>query len=378
MGPVTAAFEQRLQVFLEVPHVVATATGTAALHLALASLDREDRVEVIVPSLTFAASVQAILMAGYRPVFAEVDPTSLTISPADVARLINPRTRAVLPVHFAGAPCDLTALDAVAEPAGLAVVEDAAHAFGSRWQGQRLGSRGNPVCFSFSANKNITCGEGGAVATRDARLAERIRQARYLGIEADTWQRQNRERPWAYAVRAAGYRYHLSDLQAAIGLEQLDRLEGFRQRRCAIAQQYHEALAGLGFLQQVARDWTQIIPHLYVVRVIGGWRDALYTHLRAHDIHCGVHYVPNHLQPAFRAYHRPLPITEQLAGELLSLPLHTALGDSDVNRVIETVRAFAPARDPRARSRHKSRKTIRPGAGRRARQALGLAEASAS
>jgi perosamine synthetase len=341
MGPVTAEFELRLQPLLATNHVVATANGTAALHLALAALDRDDRTEVILPSLTFAATVQAVLMAGYRPVFAEVDPATLTLSPVDVAHCLTSNTRALLPVHFAGLICDLHPLGKLADLHGLALIEDAAHAFGSRRPPAPPARVTHAACFSFSANKNITCGEGGAVATNDALLAERMRRARYLGIETDTWRRQDRERPWAYQVLGPGYRYHLSDIHAAIGLQQLERLESFRQRRCTLARRYDAACAPLEFLQPVTRCLPDDIPHLYVLRVTRNLRDPLYLWLRQRGIHCGVHYLPNHLQPAFRPFHRPLPVTEQLAGQLLSLPLHTALADADQDQVILALRDFA-------------------------------------
>ena len=339
MGPRTAAFEAALSDYLGVRHVVATSSCTAALHLALAALERDHRHQVIVPSLTFAATVQAILMAGYQPVFADVNAESLTLDPDDVARLVTDRTRAILPVHLAGYPCDLSRLRALAKPAGIPVVEDAAHAFGSTCEGAPIGRLGHAVCFSFSSNKNITCGEGGAIATDSNTLASRARQMRYLGISRDTWQRQDQSRPWEYSVAGPGFRCHLSDVHASIGLAQLQRLPEFAARRRRLASIYDTALAPLHGLAPVRRDLAGTIPNLYIVRVTKGRRDRVFERLLAAGILCGVHYSPNHLQPAFQAYARPLPVTEHVAGEILSLPLHTRLTDADAEWVAEELQS---------------------------------------
>ena len=340
MGPRTEAFEAALVGRLGVPHVVATCSCTAALHLALAALEYDGRSEVIVPSLTFAATIQAVLMAGYTPVFAEVEPEALTLDCADVAGLLGPQTRAILPVHFAGQPCDMECLRQLAEPFAVDVVADAAHAFGSSYRGAAIGRQGTATCFSFSSNKNISCGEGGAVATGSDALADRLRQMRFLGISRHTWARRNQEKPWQYAVAGPGFRYHMSDINAAIGLAQLERLDEFRRRRREIAAIYDGALLGLPGAEPVRRDLNQTVPNLYVMRVKHGWRDPLHAALRAAGIGCGVHYVPNHQQPAFSAFARPLPVTEQLAGEVISLPLHTRLTAVQVARIIAATIRF--------------------------------------
>jgi perosamine synthetase len=250
-----------------------------------------------------------------------------------------------MPVHFAGLTCSLEELGGLAAAADLAMIEDAAHAFGNRRQPRSATQVPNAVCYSFSANKNITCGEGGAVATHDPELARRVRAARYLGIDDDTWRRRDFDRPWSYQVLAPGYRYHLSDMHAAIGLQQLERLDEFRERRCALAVRYDATCARLDFVRAVTRRLPEEMPHLYVARIVGGLRDVVYHWLKLRGIQCGVHYVPNHLQPAFRAFYRPLPDTERLANELISLPLHTALTDADQDRVIQALTDFAPSRD---------------------------------
>jgi perosamine synthetase len=271
MGPKTEAFEAALMEQLGVRHVIATSSCTAAIHLALAALEPDGRKEIIVPSLTFAATVQAIVMAGYTPVFAEVNPRTLTIECKDVIRLLNRRTRAILPVHFAGLPCDLEQLRQLADPAGVDIVSDSAHAFGSTIRGTPIARQETATCFSFSANKNISCGEGGAVATSSNALAARLKKLRFLGISHPTWERRTRTRPWHYTVDGPGFRYHMSDINAAIGLAQLERLDDFARTRRRIAAIYDARLAGLPWTLPVKRDLKHTIPHLYVLRVTRGW-----------------------------------------------------------------------------------------------------------
>ena len=349
MGPQTAAFEAALAEHLGVRHVIATSSCTAAIHLALAALEPDGRNEIIVPSLTFAATVQAIVMAGYTPVFAEVNPQTLTIDCEDVARLLSRNTRAILPVHFAGLPCDLEELRRLADPVCVDIVSDGAHAFGSTLRGVPVGRQGTATCFSFSANKNISCGEGGAVTTPSDVLAARLKKLRFLGISHPTWERRTRTKPWHYTVDGPGFRYHMSDLNAAIGLAQLERLEDFTRTRRRIATTYDARLAGLPWIRPVKRDLKHTIPHLYVLRVTGGLRDPLYARLCAEGIVCGVHYVPNHRQPAFRKFTRTMPVTEKLADQIISLPLHTRLDAGQIEKVIFHVSHFLQSARPAAR-----------------------------
>ncbi len=340
MGPQTERFETALASYLGVRHVVATSSCTAALHLAMASLEHDGRSEVIVPSLTFAATIQAILMAGYKPVFAEVEPGTLCLDGDDVAGLLGPQTRAILPVHFAGQPCDMERLEQLAKPFAVDVVADAAHAFGSTYHGAAIGRQGAVTCFSFSSNKNISSAEGGALVTESDALADRSRQLRFLGISQHTWARRNQERPWHYAVVGAGFRYHMSDINAAIGLAQLHRLSEFASRRREIAAIYDVALRDLPWTVPIRRELAHTIPNLYVLRVTHGLRDALHVAMRAIGVECGVHYVPNHLQPGFNCFARSLPVTEQLAAEVISLPLHTRLTPAQIEHIIAAVSRF--------------------------------------
>jgi perosamine synthetase len=340
MGPQTAAFELAVAQLLKVRHVIATASCTSALHLALTALDRDGRDEVILPSLTFVATVQAIILAGYKPCFAEVDPSTLTIDCADVARLMSRRTRAIIPVHFAGYPCEMKQLCRLADSAGIDIIADGAHAFAGTIGGAPIGTQGTATCFSFSANKNITCGEGGAVATGSDIMASRLKKMRYLGINGHTWERRANSKPWVYCVDSPGFRYHMSDINAAIGLAQLKRLATFTRIRRELAARYDAALAGVSNLLPIRRDLEHTVPHLYVLRVTNGFRDGLYDRLRSKGIVCGVHYIPNHLQPAFQEFKRPMPVTEQLSEELISLPLHTRLNPGQVDAIAGAITGF--------------------------------------
>lgn len=351
-GEVTRAFEQALIDRLGVRHVVAVSSGTAALHLALEAMRLPEGSGVLVPSLTFTATVQAILAARLQPVFCEVDAATLQLDLDDVARRLRPRDehasasgrpRVVLPVHFGGAACDMAALTTLADAFDLLVVEDAAHAFGSTLDGRALGTFGDAGCFSFDPIKNITCGEGGAVATANDTLADRLRGARSLGIRADGWSRHAGGAAWRYEVDGQGWRCHLPNLNAAIGLAQLARADGFRARKQAIVHRYHEAFAGAPGLTPVTQPASDVFPFTYTVRVADGRRDQLMAALRAARIGASVEYIPNHLQPAFAAWRTALPVTERLFDEILSLPLHAELTDEDVARVIEAVHRFLVA-----------------------------------
>lgn len=339
-GDRVLAFEERLGEMLGGRHVVAVSSGTAAMHLALDALEIGAGDEVIVPSFTFCGAVQAIIAVGARPVFCEIEPESLNVDVFDAARCVTPRTRAILPVHFCGNPCDMDALLEFARVHGIRVVEDAAHAFGSRYRGAMIGGFGDTTCFSFDPIKNITCGEGGAVVTADHRVADLLRRKRSLGMNRDGWARNTGGVGPGYDVDVQGYRYHMGNTNAAIGLAQLDRMDRFRARKLEIVDAYNarfEALDGLRIL-----DWdTGCFPFSYMLRVMGGRRDALCEHLAADGVGTGVHYPPNHRQSYFSLFaHHDLPATDQAYREIVTLPLYCDMTDDDVDRVIGSVEGF--------------------------------------
>ena len=338
LGAVTREFEATLEGYLGCPHVIAVNSGTSALHIALSAFGVGKGDEVIVPSITFAASVQAILATGATPVFCESLEETVLMDLDDVTTRITPRTRAVMPVHYGGSPCDLDALLRLAQAHGFVVVEDAAHAFGSSWCGRPIGSFGHATCFSFDPIKTLTCGEGGAVALADPVLAEGIRRRRLLGIDRQSWTRDANARSWSYDVTSEGFRYHLPNFCAAVGLAQFKKIESFIERRRAICREYDRAFRHLTWLKIRPVDYDSVAPHLYVVRLTRGRREMFTEALAAAGVGTGLHYIANHLQPYFRQFAPvPLPVSERLWQSLVTLPLHCELSDADVLTVIDAV-----------------------------------------
>ena len=342
MGNEVQAFETELADFLGVSSefVISLNSGTAALHLAVqAVLNPGD--EILVQSLTYVASFQAISAAGVIPIACEVLPDSITIDLEDAKQRLTPRTKAIMPVHYASNPGDLDAIYAFAKEHGLRVIEDAAHAFGCAYKNRKIGSFGDIICFSFDGIKNITSGEGGAVVTADLLVAERVKDARLLGVEKDTQKRFKNERSWEFDVTQQGYRYHLSNIFAAIGRIQLQRFPTeFAPKRIALAELYHTQLAKISGIKLLTTELGSIIPHIQPILVLQGKRDALRQFLEQQDIQTGIHYKPNHLLSYYGAGKINLPITEQLYNELLSLPLHPGLTENDVGRICDTIGNF--------------------------------------
>jgi dTDP-4-amino-4,6-dideoxygalactose transaminase len=342
IGREVCAFEEELQEYLggQGRKVICLNSGTAALHLAVQAVTNPGD-EVLVQSLTFVASFQAISAAGAVPVACEVNPDTGTLDLRDAAQRITPRTRAVMPVHYASSPGDLEAIYQFAQGYGLRVIEDAAHAFGCTYREQKIGSFGDLVCFSFDGLKNITSGEGGAVVTSDPRVIQSVQDARLLGVHRDTEKRYQGTRSWDFDVHHQGYRYHLSNLFAAIGRVQLRRFEGeFKPRRIELSQKYRAAFTGREDLQLFQGDPGAIVPHIFPIRVVHGKRDGLRQFLQDRGIECGIHYKPNHLLSFYGGKYGLLPVTEKLYEELLTLPLHPGLRNEDIDCVIVSVKEF--------------------------------------
>jgi dTDP-4-amino-4,6-dideoxygalactose transaminase len=338
MGEVAREFERRIAELIGVSHVIGVSSGSAALHLAFAALALAPGDEVVLPSLTHVSCAHAVVAAGATPLFCDVGAETATLDPTSVVRAIGPRTRAIILVHYGGFGSRVDDLVMVAHDHGLGIIEDAAHALGSHHDGRPLGSIGDLSCLSFDPLKNITCGEGGAIATSDAGLATQLRASRNLGIQTDSLERRRSETPWFYEAASTGMRYHLPDLNAAIGLAQLERFDERRARKQAIVRRYRDGLAEIDGIEALAGDIDVTFPFLCAARISGGRRDGVVEFLGAHGIQAWVHFVPCHLQPAFSAYARSLPVTERLYGELVSLPLHADLDDADVDRVLAAIR----------------------------------------
>ncbi|HMM46051.1 MAG TPA: DegT/DnrJ/EryC1/StrS family aminotransferase [Candidatus Macondimonas sp.] len=346
-GPKTARFERDFAAYRGVDQAVAVNSCTAALHLSLLAAGLGPGDEVITTPLTFCATVNAILHAGATPVLADVDPVTFNLDPAAVAARITPRTRAILPVHFAGRPCDMGALMALAERHDLRVIEDCAHAIESTYDGQGVGTFGDFGCFSFYVTKNVVTGEGGMILARRAEDAARLKTLALHGMSHDAWKRFSDSGYRHYQVVECGFKYNMMDLQAAIGLHQLARVEASWQRRRAIWARYQDAFADLPVTRPAESDpRSRHAHHLYTLLVdearCGRTRDAFLEHMTAQRIGVGVHYLslPEHPYYQDRLGWRPEdnPNAMRIGRQTVSLPLSPALTDTDVEDVIAAVR----------------------------------------
>jgi dTDP-4-amino-4,6-dideoxygalactose transaminase len=345
-GPKTQRFETDFAAYLGAPGALALNSCTAGLHTALAALGIGKGDEVITTPITFTASVNVIEHIGARPVLVDVEPDTLNLDPAAVQAAVTPRTRAILPVHYAGHPADLDAVTGIALARGLHVVEDAAHALPARYRGRPIGSGPNPVSFSFYATKNITTAEGGML-TGSPQFLERARVLSLHGMSRDAWKRYGKGGNWRYEVLAPGFKYNMTDIQAALGICQLKKLAAFQERRREVVRRYHEAFRDEDALElPVERAEVEHAWHLYVLRlrpeVLRIGRDEMIDELTARNIGTSVHFIPIHLHPYYRNKYGWKPTSFPVALEnyerMLSLPLHARLSDEDVTDVIEAVR----------------------------------------
>lgn len=341
MGSEVQRFEAELAAWLGVEpgQVITVNTGTAALHLAVQAVAARGS-EVLVPSLTFVASFQAVSGAGCVPVACEVREDTATIDLEDAEKRLTERTAAIMPVHYASNPWQVEAVYDFARRHGLRVIEDAAHAFGCRRDGRKIGSAGDMVCFSFDGIKNITSGEGGCIVAFDPEAARLCSDARLLSVENDAEKRFSGRRSWDFDVKRQGWRYHMSNIMAAIGRVQLSRLDGeFAPARRVLGALYRELLSdvpGLALLRIDPAD--DIVPHIFEVRVLHGRKDAVKAALAEAGVPTGVHYKPNHLLTFYGGGRVSLPVTERLYGELVTLPLHPGISPDDVRRICATLR----------------------------------------
>ena len=333
MGSVTKQFEDAVAAFLGAKNVVSTNTGTTALHLALDSIGIKQGDEVLVPSLTYVATIQAITATGAKPVFCDIEEDTLNIDVEDVKTKLTKNSRAIMPVHYRGLPCKMDELTDLASKNGLKIVEDAAHAFGSRYKGKHIGSFGDATCFSFDPVKNITCGEGGAVTTPDPKLTEIMQRKRILGIDKDTWSRYQNKRSWFYDVTEQGYRYHMSNINAAIGLVQLRKMNQMNERRITISKRYDKKFSGLGKFSTLKTEYDGIGLFMYIIKVRED-REGLMKFLSERGVGSGIHYIPSHLFTYYKEFRKPLPVTDKIYEQILTLPLFPDMSDEQADRVV--------------------------------------------
>ena len=341
-GPKVADFEEAIADYVDARHAVSFSSGTAALHAAVLAAGLKPGDEAITTPLTFCATANAVLYGGGTPVFADVRDETLTIDPEEVERRITPRTKALLPVDYAGHPADLDALLAFADRHELIVIEDAAHALGAKYRSRMVGSISHMSVFSFHAVKHLTTGEGGMVTTNNGEFVQRLREVRNHGIDSDARARQA-DGQWHYEMTTLGFNYRLTDIACALGLAQLPRLPANLARRRTIAARYEKALATVSSLALpiVAADVTSAW-HLYPVRVDASIdRAEVFDALRAEGLGVNVHYIPVHLHPYYRSRFGyrggEFPIAETASGRLISLPMFHGMTDEDVDDVILAV-----------------------------------------
>lgn len=349
-GPKVKQFEREFANYVGAAHGVAVSSCTAALHLALDAIGLEKGDEVLLPTLTFAATGEAVVYFGAKPVLVDSTPDTFNLDPDQVEQAITPRTKAIIPVHFAGQPCEMDRLLEIAEYHDLRVIEDAAHALPARYKGRMVGTIGDITCFSFYATKTLTTGEGGMVTTEHAEYADRIRVMGLHGISKDAWKRYSAEGSWRYDILAPGYKYNLTDLQAALGLVQLAKCDSMWRRRLDFVDKYTEALASLdAFETPSVRSDVQHAWHLYVILVNPGvlriHRDQVIEELKQRGIGTSVHFIPLHTHPYYRkrwGYRSgDCPVAENYFDRCLSLPLYPAMSDDDADNVIEALSDIA-------------------------------------
>ncbi|WP_343574866.1 UDP-4-amino-4-deoxy-L-arabinose aminotransferase [Pseudomonas sp.] len=342
-GPQNQELEQRFAQSIGCKHAVAIASATGGMHLALLALGIGPGDEVITPSQTWVSTANMICLLGATPVFVDVDRDTLMTDAARIEAAITPRTRAIIPVHYAGAPADMDPINALAQRHGIAVIEDAAHAAGTRYRGRTVGQTGTAI-FSFHAIKNMTCAEGGMFVTDDDAFADRVRMLKFHGLGVDAYDRLTHGRKPQAQVIEPGFKYNLTDINAAIALVQLDRLEAINARRAELAAAYQERLAGLPVEPLSVPDYPhQHAWHLYILRIdaerCGIDRDGFMQALQQRGIGSGIHFIGSHLHSYYRQRFPgvSLPNTEWNSARLCSIPLFPDMTTGDLDRVVEAI-----------------------------------------
>jgi perosamine synthetase len=346
MGPKTFEFEREFARYVGAPEAVAVSTGTAALHLALEAAGVRAGDEVLLPTTTFTATAEAVIYTGARPVLVDVDSATMNIDPQDAARRVTAKTKAIIPVHLGGQPCDMQQLHALARAHNLRVIEDAAHALPSEYQERKIGQISEFTCFSFYATKTLTTAEGGMITTDNPAAADRMRLMRLHGIERDAWKRYRRDGSWCYRVLQAGFKYNITDIQSAMGLVQLAKCDAMKQQRQAVAARYLAAFSNceelVNPIVSADRDTSW---HLYILRLrldrLSVDRNNFVELLARQGVSCSVHFIPLHLQPFYQEAfgYRPgdFPIAEKEYRSCFSLPIFPGMSDAEIAHVISAV-----------------------------------------
>lgn len=340
-GPKVAEFERKVADYVGAKYAVAVCNGTAALHIACLAAGIGSGDEVITTPITFAASANCALYCGADPVFADIDPLTYNIDPKEVERCITSRTKAIIPVHYTGQPCDMEAITAIAKKHNLTVIEDAAHALGAVYNGRKIGSISDMTCFSFHPVKPVTTGEGGMVVTQDEALYRRLLLFRSHGITRDEDLLTENQGPWYYQQQLLGYNYRITDISCALGISQMDKLDGFLEKRRSIAKRYNEAFAEVdGIRTPVQMELCESGWHLYMIQVLNRDRREVFEALRAAGIGVNVHYIPVYRHPYYQEHGYAgvhCPHGEEFYQRAISLPIYPGLTQEQQDYVIEQV-----------------------------------------
>lgn len=340
-GPKVAEFERKVADYVGAKYAVAVCNGTAALHIACLAAGIGSGDEVITTPITFAASANCALYCGADPVFADIDPLTYNIDPKEVERCITSRTKAIIPVHYTGQPCDMEAITAIAKKHNLTVIEDAAHALGAVYNGRKIGPISDMTCFSFHPVKPVTTGEGGMVVTQDEALYRRLLLFRSHGITRDEDLLTENQGPWYYQQQLLGYNYRITDISCALGISQMDKLDGFLEKRRSIAKRYNEAFAEVdGIWTPVQMELCESGWHLYMIQVLNRDRREVFEALRAAGIGVNVHYIPVYRHPYYQEHGYAgvhCPHGEEFYQRAISLPIYPGLTQEQQDYVIEQV-----------------------------------------
>jgi len=339
MGAEVKKFENELKIFFKRPTLCVN-SGTAALHLALQACSIKKGDEVLVPAITYLATFQAITATGAKPILCDVDTKDLNISIDSVKKNYSKKTKAIIPVHFMGHPCDLSSIYKFAKKKRIRIIEDSAHAFGTIYGKKKIGSIGDINCFSFDGIKNITSGEGGCVVTNDKKVLKKISDSRLLGVIGESKKRYKNKRSWKFQVKEQGWRYHMSDINAAIGRAQLERFKEFSKKRRKLCNYYNKVLSLYDDkFQIIKRDFSKEVPHIYCVIIKRlKKRDQLIKQMLKKQIQLGTHYLPGYKLKYYKKDKKFFPNAEKIFDKVITLPLHPDLNFSNINFVINNLK----------------------------------------
>lgn len=343
MGPKTLRFEKDFAKYIGVKHALSVNSCTAALHLALLAHNIGPGDEVILPAFTFASTANVVVHVGAKPVFADIQEKTFNIDPKDIQRKITKKTKAIIVVHYGGKAADLSEVSSIAKKSKLIVIEDAAHAVGTKYKNKLIGTHGNTTCYSFYATKNLTTGEGGMLTTNSDQVADFVMKNRLHGISSHAWKRYSKGGKWQYEVEYGGWKYNMTDVAASLGIHQLKRLNTLTRKRRSLASIYSRLLGKIkGITLPIESPDRYDVYHLYPILIESMKRDSFIDSMTKMNIGTSVHFIPLHLQPFYKnkfGYKKgDLPVTEMIFSKIVSLPLYPSLKESDQEYVADAIK----------------------------------------